>query len=132
MLSRFVRIAAAVLSGVTASLLVGATALQAAQNEPLVVYGEPQQVNRERVPYGDLNLAAPAGRKTLYSRVGRAVRRVCDFEPVGIATRDYRTCSAGAWKDARPQIQRAIAQADRLAQSGQPSAQGGAIAVGGR
>lgn len=131
MLSRFVRITAAVLSGVTASLLVGTTALQAAQNQPLVVYGEPQQVNIERVPYGDLNLAGLADRKTLYSRVGSAVRTVCNFDSVGIAS-DYRACSADAWKGARPQIERAIAQGDRLAQGGGTSAVAGAITVSGR
>jgi UrcA family protein len=114
MLSRYVRITAAVLSGVTASLLVGATTTQAAQDEPVIVYGEPQPVNVERVPYGDLDLAAAADRKTLYGRVGNAVRNVCNFDSVGIAS-DYRVCSAGAWKDARPQIDAAIARGDRLA-----------------
>ena len=128
MLSRFVRITAAVLSGVTASLLVGATALQPAQDRPLVVYGDPQPVNIERVPYGDLNLAGLADRKTLYSRVGSAVRNVCNFDSIGIAS-DYRTCSAGAWKGARPQIARAIGQADQLALSGGSSSVGAAITV---
>ena len=109
MLSRFVRITAAVLSGVTASLLVGATTTQAAQNRPVVVYGEPQSVNIERVAYGDLNLAESADRKTLFGRVGGAVRNVCNFDAVGIAN-DYRTCAGLAWKDARPQIGAALAR----------------------
>ncbi|HEU4499852.1 MAG TPA: UrcA family protein [Sphingomicrobium sp.] len=117
MLSRFARITAAVLSGVTASLLVGATTTQA-QNRPVVVYGEPQQVNIERVPYGDLNLAASTDRKTLFGRVGSAVRNVCDFNATGIAS-DYRTCAGLAWKDARPQIDEALAKADRLALNGE-------------
>ena len=115
MLSRFVRISAAVLSGVTASLLVGATTTQAqARDRPVVVYGEPQQVNSEHVPYGDLNLAAAADRKTLYSRVGSAVRNVCNFDVVGIGS-DYRTCASLAWKDARPQIEAAVAREEQLA-----------------
>ena len=117
MLSRYVRISAAVLSGVTASLLVGATTTQAAQDRPVVVYGEPQSVNIERVPYGDLNLAATADRKTLYGRVGSAVRNVCNFDAVGIAA-DYRTCAGLAWKDARPQIDAAFANGGQLALSG--------------
>ena len=117
MLSRNVRISAAVLSGVTASLLVGATTTQAAQGRPVVVYGEPQAVNTERVPYGDLNLAASADRKALYGRVGSAVRNVCNFDAVGIAA-DYRTCAGLAWKDARPQIGAALADGGQLALNG--------------
>ena len=118
MLTRFVRITAAVLSGVTASLLVGATTTQAAQERPFVVYGAPQAVNTERVPYGDLNLTAAADRSTLYSRVGSAVRNVCNFDAVGIAN-DYRVCAGLAWKDARPQIDEAIAGAGHWALNGQ-------------
>jgi UrcA family protein len=129
MLSRFARITVAVLSGVTASLLVGATTTQA-QNRPVVVYGEPQQVNTERVAYDDLNLAASAGRKTLYSRVGSAVRNVCDFDAIGIAS-DYRTCAGLAWKDARPQIDAALAKADELASKGE-SYVAGAITISSR
>lgn len=117
MLSRNVRISAAVLSGVTASLLVGATTTQAAQGRPVVVYGEPQAVNTERVPYGDLNLAASADRKALYGRVGSAVRNVCNFDAIGIAA-DYRTCAGLAWKDARPQIDAALADGGQLALNG--------------
>jgi UrcA family protein len=127
MLSRFVRISAAVLSGVTASLLVGATTTQA-QNRPVVVYGEPQQANTERVPYGDLDLAVSADRKALYSRVGSAVRYVCNFDAIGIAT-DYRTCAGLAWKGARPQINAALERSDELAASGQTSVAAGAITI---
>ena len=129
MLSRFARITAAVLSGVTASLLVGAATTQAAQNRPVVVYGELQQAHVERVPYGDLNLAASADRKTLYGRVGSAVRNVCNFNAVGIAT-DYRTCAGLAWEDARPQIDAALARANRQAATGQSSIAAGAIIIG--
>jgi UrcA family protein len=128
MLSRFARISAAVLSGVTASLLVGAATTQAAQSGPVVVYGEPQQFNTEHVPYSDLNLAASADRKTLFGRVGSAVRNVCNFDAIGIAS-DYRTCAGLAWKDARPQIDAALAKADQLALNGQPSVAAGAITI---
>lgn len=114
MLTRLVRITAAVLSGVTASLLVGTTTAQAAQDQPVVIYGEQAPVKIERVPYGDLNLTAAADRSTLYSRVGSAVRNVCNFDSVGIAS-DYRTCAGLAWKDARPQIDNAIARTGQLA-----------------
>ncbi len=127
MLSRVARISAAVLSGVTASLLVTAATAQAAQDRPVVVLAEPN-ISVERVPYGDLNLAASADKKTLYSRVGSAVRNVCNFDSTGIAS-DYRTCSSMAWADARPQIDKALAQADHLASLGQPAFAAGAITV---
>lgn len=128
MLSRHARISAAVLSGVTASLLVGATTTQAAQNRPVVVYGEPQQANIERVAYGDLDLTRSSDRQTLFGRVGSAVRNVCNFDSVGIAS-DYRACASLAWKDARPQIDAAFARADRLALNGQSLLAAGAITI---
>ena len=131
MLSRFARISAAVLSGVTASLLVGVSTTQAAQETPTVVYGQPQGANIERVPYGDLDLAVPADRKLLYSRVGSAVRNVCNFDAIGIAS-DYRACAGLAWKDARPQIDAALARGDRMAASGQSSTVAGAITISAR
>jgi len=127
MLSRVARITAAVLSGVTASLLVTAATAQAAQERPVVVYAEPN-ISIERVPYGDLNLAASADRKTLYGRVGSAVRNVCNFDTNGIGT-DYRSCASVAWADARPQIHKALARADQMAALGQPAFAAGAISV---
>lgn len=130
MLSRFARITAAVLSGVTASLMVGATTTQAAQESPVFVFGEPR-ANVQHVPYGDLNLAASADRKALYSRVGSAVRNVCNFDAIGIAS-DYRVCAGMAWKDARPQIEAALSGADRLAANGQSGVSAGAITISAR
>lgn len=86
------------------------------QGRPVVIYGAPPSVNIERVPYGDLNLQVSGHRKTLYGRVGRAVRNVCDFDKIGISS-DYRVCSAGAWKGARPQIDAAMAKSTQLALS---------------
>ena len=119
MLTRFNRMSAAVLSGVTASLLVMATDALA-QGKPVVVYAQPDRLNTERVPYGDLDLAAAADRKTLYSRVGSAVREVCSFDAAGHGS-DYRLCAASAWADARPQIDRAIAGGRDLAVTGSSS-----------
>ena len=127
MLSRFARVSAAVLSGVTASLLVTVATSAAAQERPVVVYAEPNY-NIERVPYGDLNLSASMDRKALYGRVGDAVRNVCDFDATGVVS-DYRLCSAGAWKGARPQIDKAIAKAEQLALNGQSSFAAGAITI---
>ena len=101
-----------------ASLMV-ATQAPAQDGRPVVVYGESAAIHTERVPYGDLNLLAGADRKTLYGRVGRAVRNVCNFDSSGMST-DYRFCSAGAWSGARPQIDAAMAKS-QLASSAQPA-----------
>ena len=115
MFARFNRSGMLGLSAFAIASILGATGA-AAQNRPVVVYGERLATNIERVPYGDLNLQASTDRKTLYGRVGRAVRHVCNFDMIGIAT-DYRVCSAGAWRDARPQIDAAMAKPGRLASS---------------
>lgn len=96
------------------------TQASAQDSRPVVVYGEAEGVHTERVPYGDLNLRASADRKTLYGRVGRAVRSVCSFDSIAMTT-DYRLCSASAWSGARPQIDAAMAKSGQLAMSGQPA-----------
>ena len=102
-----------------------------AQSKPVVVYGEPSQVRSERVSYRDLNLATDAGEQTLKLRIGGAVRRVCSdglpgYSPI---TPDYRHCATGAWKDARPQIARAIARAHEIALYGKSSIAATAITI---
>jgi UrcA family protein len=135
MLSRFVRITAAVLSGVTASLFVTAVAAPAAvQDKPVVVYAEPENVRTERVSYRDLDLAVASDQKALHRRVGSAVRRVCEMDDHDLGAVDpmYRACALESWADARPQIARAIARAEQLALNGQPSITAGAIAIASR
>ena len=73
MLTHYARFSAAVLSGVTASLLI-ATAAFAAQNKPVVVYAEPQEGFRsERVTYADLDLSQRKHERKLNLRVAGAV-----------------------------------------------------------
>ena len=119
MLTRFNRMSAAVLSGVTASLLVMATDALA-QGKPVVVYAQPTPVNTVRVPYRDLNLASSSDRKLLKSRVGQAVRKVCEFNHNRL-DRGYFLGAGDAWAGARPQIVRAIAGGRDLAVTGSTS-----------
>lgn len=107
------------LSALAIASLMVTTQAPAQDGRPVVVYGESAGIHTERVPYGDLNLRAGADRKTLYGRVGRAVRNVCDFDSSAMST-DYRFCSAGAWSGARPQINAALAKAE-LAMNDQPA-----------
>jgi UrcA family protein len=126
MLARFNRKTAAVLSGVTASLLLAVPAT--ADQRPVVVYGEQSQLNTERVPYGDLDLSAGPDRKLLYARVGNAVRNVCNFDTAAIVG-DYRACSTAAWKDARPQIVEALDRAGQIALTGAPATSAAALTI---
>lgn len=61
-----------------------------------------------RVPTADINLATPAGQKTLDQRVEKAARQVCRTINAATGTRlmnkDARTCLAKARNDARQQV----------------------------
>lgn len=126
------RINCALASAATAvACATGASALALAQSKPVVVYAEPSEVRTERVSYRDLNLATRTGEKILNRRVGGAVRRVCTegangYSPYG---QDYLYCARGAWKDARPQIARAIARAHEIALYGKSSIAMTAISI---
>ena len=134
MLSRVARLSAAVLSGVTASLLVSAATAQAAQDRPVVVYAEPQEnIRTEHVSYRDLDLALAKDQKTLNQRVGTAVRRVCyDGNHTPGVDEGFRACASDSWTLARPQIGRAIARAEQLALNGQSSIAAGSIVIASR
>ena len=135
MLSRVARLTAAVLSGVTASLLVTAATAQAAQDRPVVVYAEPQEgLRTQHVSYRDLDLASATDQKTLHKRVGKAVRKVCyevDRPQPGVDP-VFQACAEDSWDNARPQISRAIARAEQLALSGQSSIAAGSITISAR
>ena len=135
MLSRVARLTAAVLSGVTASLLVTAATAQAAQERPVVVYAEPQDgLRTKHVSYRDLDLAVAKDQKVLHRRVGTAVRRVCTeanqyrpgVDPI------FQACADESWANARPQISRAIERAEQLAARGESSIAAGTVMISSR
>ena len=130
MLTRINRKTAAVLSGVTASLLVAVPAL-AAQQGPVVVYAEPDNVRIERVTYADLDLADRSDQKKLNLRVAGAVKRVCLFENSRSGLQDfgYYGCAGDAWDGAKPQIAKAVQRAKDIAMTGQSSIAATAIAI---
>lgn len=98
---------AALLSGMTLCTAPAA----AAQEAPLVVYGQALDSRTERVTFADLNLSDPAGRSRLHNRVGGAIERVCDLDlgRDGLQDRGYYRCANAAWGAAAPQIAKAIA-----------------------
>ena len=121
MLSRFARSSAAVLSGVTASLLVASAAFAAVQDKPVVVYAGPNEnVRTEHVSYADLDLSQHKDAKKLNLRVAGAVTRVCLFENSrpGLQDHGYYNCADDAWGQARPQIAQAVDRAKQLAMNG--------------
>ena len=130
MLARFNRKTAAVLSGVTASLLFAASAA-AAQNQPVVVYAQPSNVRIERVSYADLDLAKGSGEQKLVRRVAGAVKRVCLFENSrsGLQDHGYYHCAGDAWDGAEPQIAQAVQRAKEIAMTGRSSIAATAITI---
>jgi UrcA family protein len=121
---------AAVLSGVTASLMITTSAN--AQRTPVVVYGhEEADVRTERVSYADLNLAASAGERKLVRRVSDAVKRVCLYRDgtIGLQSNGYTICADGAWDSANPQIAQAVQRAKDIALTGKSSIAAAAISI---
>lgn len=122
---------AAVLSGVTASLLAAVAAPASAQERPVVVYAQPQEnVRTVRVSYADLDLTQVRQERKLNLRVAGAVKRVCLYEDrSGLQDRGYYSCADGAWDGARPQIAQAVARAKDIALNGKSSIAMAAITI---
>ena len=131
MLSRSTRIIAAILSGITSSLLIAVTTAQAARDRPVVVYAEPENTRTERVSYADLDLSQRKDERKLNSRVAGAVKRVCLFEHFrsGLQNQGYYHCADGAWDGARPQIAQAVTRAKEVALTGRSSIAATAITI---
>ena len=98
---------AALLSGMTVTIAAPA----AAQEPPVVVYGEALGANSERVAFADLDLASLSAQKRLHNRVGGAIERVCEMDlgRDGLQDRGFYSCATSAWGNAAPQIAEAIA-----------------------
>jgi UrcA family protein len=114
-----------------AASLLFAAPVAAAQERPVVVYGDPDSVRIERVRFADLDLDTVTGRNRLHHRVGAAVDRVCLLElgRDGLQLPGYYDCATGAWGDAVPKIAQAIERSKELALTGQTSIAATAITI---
>jgi UrcA family protein len=124
----------AITHSATLAALLGAALLPAtarAEDPPVIVKAEPENVRIERVSFAALDLSTAKGRKALHFRVGGAIQRVCLYElgRDGLQDRGYYSCETGAWERATPQIERAVAEAERFALGGAPTRLVGAITV---
>lgn len=104
---------------VAASLVFASSA--SAQQGPITIQGvAPPNIQIERVPYWDLNLATRYGERALQWRVSHAVDRVClrDVGGRDYINQDYNQCTWGAWRGAQPQMNAAVYRARQLAYFG--------------
>ena len=91
-------------------------------DRPLVVIAEPEPLPpTRRVGYADLNLATQVGERILVRRVRSAVKEVCE-EEVGPSPMFHyeHSCRVLTLKDARPQLDQAIARARAMAAANSP------------
>ena len=104
-----------------------------AKSGPIVVKAPENMVVR-RISYADLNLASAAGESTLNRRVNGAVNDLC-LEATGgdDGSFDFKTsmkgCDNRAWREARPQIGRAVQRAHDIASTGVSPVAAGAITI---
>lgn len=100
------------------------------KEKPVVVTAPSEDIPIRYVSYRDLNLTTPSGEKTLFNRVGYAVKGVC-IESTGPHAAFYEEmgCRKFAWTGARPQIAQAVQRARDLAQFGTSSIPAVAIAI---
>lgn len=101
-------IGAIVASALMATAGGGASVALAQEDGQIIVRGVAPGTKMMLVNYRDLNLNIEAHRDVLYSRVGDAVRDVCNFDQVRGPGTDYRTCSSKSWTGAMPQMYRAF------------------------
>ena len=107
----------AIVAVALAATVGGPASIAVAQQEgQILVRGVAPGTKMMLVNYRDLNLNIEAHRDALYSRVGDAVREVCNFSQVKGPGTDYRTCSSKAWTGAMPQMYRAFIQHYQRAQ----------------
>jgi UrcA family protein len=118
---------------VTAAALFAVASPSVAQ-PPSVFVTAPADVVTRHISYADLNLASVAGERALDHRVGGAVSDLClDATGGNDGSPDFKfsmkRCSGFAWKEARPQMDRAIQRARQIASTGSSSITAAALTI---
>lgn len=103
------------------------------RSAPIVVKAPPDVVTRH-VSYADLNLAVPAGERTLVGRVRIAVNDLCGEVTGGpdgswTARQLMDMCNRASWTQARPQISLAVQRARDIAMTGTSSIAAAALTI---
>lgn len=104
-----------------AAVAIGTVAypVEARAGPTVEVVAHPEDYVTRHLSYADLNLAVPAGERTLNRRVDSAVTDVCNEAIGGRSTSfAYRGCNSEAWRGARPQIALAVQRAHEMATTG--------------
>lgn len=117
-------------AGLALTMAAGASPA-AANSAPVEVVGQRLDEGQltHRVVYGDLDLAAQTGQKTLTRRVRQAVNIVCSpLDSRGLHF-EHRECRNFAWDGAQPQMALAIERAQQLAANGRTAIPEVAISV---
>jgi UrcA family protein len=115
----------------TAAIGVTASPVHARSSRAVVVIAHPDDIVTRRISYADLNLASSPGERTLNRRIGYAVTNLCD-EAIGrsVIEFNYKNCTSGAWRDARPQVVLAVQRAQEIAATGTSLIAATAITIG--
>jgi UrcA family protein len=126
--------AAIFLSSVAVGMVAVPQAVEARSpsTKPVVVTAPERDSDtiKQRVYFGDLNLASLPGEKLLNRRVGGAVREIClEITGRNANFHDSMNCRGNAWGSARPQVQKAIRRARELAMYGKSSIAAATIVI---
>ena len=109
-------------AGASLTLVAGASAARITQpGQTTTIIGErvvAEAARSVRVPYGDLDLVAASGERTLFRRVKGAARSVCAPNDDQLVYRPFSTCVTEASDGARPQIVLAVRRAREIAHRG--------------
>jgi UrcA family protein len=119
--------------GVFVAGTIGAATPALGQSAPILVKQSPDIVVRH-VSYADLNLAVPAGERTLVGRVRTAVNDLCGEVTGGsdgswMGRRTMDTCNDSGWDQARPQISLAVQRARDITMTGTSSIAAAALTI---
>jgi UrcA family protein len=111
--------------------IIGSPAV--AKSRPILVNAPAEEIITRSVSYADLNLAAPAGERSLMYRVGSAVNGLCNEVAGGdssfISSLTVTRCVSATWQQAQPQVDIALQRAREIAATGKSSIAAAALII---